>query len=407
LKAGDTIVDMDGHPVVRMAQILHILGTKYEGDKISLKFQRGKETIAVADLELVGKTTAYAHPYLGILPLRDDPRLGVEIRHVYPKSPADRAGLKEGDRIVKIGAGMTPLKSFTGNKRGSVELADILNTHSPGTELKLEVVRKDKKTETVTVTLEQMPGTTTQEDRVPDKLPELASHKKALEPLEVPNAKAPKIDPGEKTKPETGLLERKVTNGKFWVYVHEDYDPNVAHALLVWLHPAGKYKKDDVEEFVDLWADYCEENNLILLCPVSDNEAGWVPSDADFVAESIKDVLGRYTIDRERVVTHGMGVGGQMAVYLGFNARDLVRGVVTSGAVVGQPKDNLPNQRLAFYVSGGDRDPLIKEIAEGRDKLIERRFPVIYREIANRGREYFQDPVIHEVVRWIDSLDRR
>ena len=32
--------------------------------------------------------------------------------------------------------------------------------------------------------------------------------------------------------------------------------------------------------------------------------------------------------------THGMGVGGQMAFYLGFNARDMVRGVATSGAVL-------------------------------------------------------------------------
>src|SRR5262245_45122909 len=94
LKAGDIIVELDGKPVVRMAQILHILGPKYEGDKISLKYKRGKDVVAVNNLELVSALQEYAHPFLGILPMRDDPKLGVEIRHVFPKSPAEKAGLK-------------------------------------------------------------------------------------------------------------------------------------------------------------------------------------------------------------------------------------------------------------------------------------------------------------------------
>ena len=36
--------------------------------------------------------------------------------------------------------------------------------------------------------------------------------------------------------------------------------------------------------------------------------------------------MNQYTIDRNRVVVHGMGVGGQMAFRLGFRARDVVRG---------------------------------------------------------------------------------
>ena len=39
------------------------------------------------DLVLVGTLAAYAHPFLGILPMRDDPKLGVAVRYVYPGSP--------------------------------------------------------------------------------------------------------------------------------------------------------------------------------------------------------------------------------------------------------------------------------------------------------------------------------
>ena len=46
--------------------------------------------------------TAFPQAFLGVLPLRDDPELGEEIRYVYPKAPRTKAGIKAGDRIMKI-----------------------------------------------------------------------------------------------------------------------------------------------------------------------------------------------------------------------------------------------------------------------------------------------------------------
>ena len=37
-------------------------------------------------------------------------------------------------------------------------------------------------------------------------------------------------------------------------------------------------------------------------------------------------------------------------------------------------QDNVAGQRLAFHVSGGDRDPVIKAIAETRNRLVQRHF---------------------------------
>jgi len=142
--------------------------------------------------------------------------------------------------------------------------------------------------------------------------------------------------------------------------------------------------------------------------PKSEGDTGWVPTDTDFVLEALRDVLAHYTVDRQRVVAHGMGVGGQMAIHLGFTARDQIRGVATTGAVVTQYKDNVPNQRLAFYLAVGDRDLLARAVAECKTKLMDRRFPVMFREFPNRGREYLFGEVeaLRELVRWIDSLDR-
>ncbi|HYT92400.1 MAG TPA: PDZ domain-containing protein, partial [Gemmataceae bacterium] len=398
-----------------------------------LKYKRADKVVAVNDLALAGELAIYTHPFLGILPLRDDPKLGVEVRYVYPRSPADVAGIKAGDRIVKVSTNEKPPVPFQGAKRGRDELFDILNKLAPGTDIKLEVLREGgKKTDTVSVKLADMPGSTrAKDDTVPEKLPKVASAKKALEALEKgpppdkgPKVKGPKVEPPKKDKkddkvdppkkeekadpPKTGFIKRTNAAGhKYWIWVPTEYDPNISYSLVVWLHPPGKNKDEDGEKLADAWEDYCADNHIILVGPQTDAESGWIPSDSDFVLETMRDVMGRYTIDRQRVVAHGMGVGGQMAVYLGFSSRDLIRGVATTGAVVTQAKDNVATQRLAFYLAAGDRDPLAKAVADCRFKLIDHQLPVVYRELANRGREYLDERTLGELVRWIDALDRQ
>ena len=240
--------------------------------------------------------------------------------------------------------GTGPLQQFTGgDASGRDQLAGLLGSLTPGTELKLEVVRKEgAKTETVTVKLGELP------DSVPDKLPQPASLKKALEPRKT-GAKPPMPAPKEekkdedkkdekkepKKKAETGLLSRTnaAKDHEYWIFVPENYDANSSYALLVWLHPVGKGKEEDVKVFRDTWIDYCEDHNIIIAAPRADSsEAGWVGSETDFVREVVKEVTDTYTIDRRRVVAHGMAVGGQMAFYVGFHARDIIQGVATTGA---------------------------------------------------------------------------
>ncbi|MCI0681271.1 MAG: PDZ domain-containing protein [Gemmataceae bacterium] len=408
LKKGDIITEIDGRPVVRMAQIQHILGPKYDGDKVSLKYKRGDKVEAINNLTLVAALVSQAHPFLGILPMRDDPKLGVEIRHVFPKTPADKAGLAPGDRIVKYGIDKT-MAAFLGQKRGAQQLLDWLNTQLPGKEIKLEVARKGGKTETLTVVLDQLPGSVAgDEPKLPDKLPEAASVRKALAPLEVAkNLKPAKAEAAPKA--ETGIVKRATADGehKFQVYVHEEYDPNIAHAMVVWLHPPGKNKDDDLEEVAAIWEDYCAAYKIILVMPISQNDAGWLPGESDIVIEAIQDTMKRYTIDPRRVVTHGLSVGGQMALHLGFGARELVRGVAAVGAVPTNIKDNQPAQRLAFFLVAGELDPLAKSIADSRVKLAEKKYSAIYRQMPNRGREYLEDAQLRELVRWIDMLDKQ
>jgi S1-C subfamily serine protease/predicted esterase len=424
IKSGDTVTEINGVRVVRQAQILHILGEKYEGDTVSVKVLREKNELSFQNLVLASTSKAHAQPFLGVLPMRDDPELGEELRYVFPKSPAEAAGLKVGDRIMKVTVPNVPAIPFSGRD----ELTAVLDQIPPGTELQLDVVRKEsKKTETLKLTLGVMP------DTVPDSLPEAASYKKALAPRKqaqpvpqprLPQGKPPQGKPPmpppkeekkedkdkEKKKVETGLLKRATParDHEYWLYVPEDYDPNISYALVVWLHPAGKGKDKETEAVISTWDDFCNENHMILLCPRAEAETGWVASESEFILQTIRDVEAEYTIDRQRIVAHGMGVGGQMAFYLAMHARNVIRGVATVGAMLNSPlKDNLAQQRQAFFIVAGGKDPVAKAIEETKTKLVEHKFPVVYHEVPEMGAEYFDGVILRDLILWIDSLDRQ
>jgi S1-C subfamily serine protease len=444
IKVGDRIVEVDGKPVTNQTQLRHLLGTLYEGDTITVKVMRDKEEVKIDKLVLGSAVSAFAQPFLGILPLRDDPEPGVEVRFVYPNSPADQAKIKAGDRILRVArkaaAGPAPLEP-PGRGRGGRgpgpgqgtqlipiqgrdHLLTLLEQVAPGTELNIEIKRKEGgKTESVSVKLVEVP------EAIPEKLPEVATAKKALAkpkqpagpggrggpmpPQEEKKEEAKKDDKKEDKKFETGLIKRTTAaaDHSYWIYVPENYDPNIAYALVVWLHPAGKNKDKDVDDFTFAWQPYCEDNNVILVGPNTDNAGGWTPSDTEFILEAIKAVTDNYTIDRKRVVAHGMGVGGQMAFYLGFHARNLIRGVATVAApLTTNPKERVANQPLAFFIVAGGKDPLKDQIKDSKAKLVEYKYPVVHREIEEIGHQYIDGraaiKTMDELVRWIDSLDR-
>lgn len=424
MQVGDTILEINGKKIPNYSVLQHVLGPLYEGDEISVKIRRGDKPQELKGVKLVGTTTAYVNAFLGVLPMRDDPGPGVEIRYVYPKSPADLAGLRAGDRIMKLGpaAAKGPTLPSIQNRAA---LLTALQRLTPNTEIKIEVKRKDgDKVESVTAKLVPAP------DTVPEKLPLPSSAGKALEgqpkpkvdpkdPFGPPKKDSPALlespeDPcgqdkkDDKPKVETGLLKRtnEALGREYWVFVPDNYDANKSYGLIVWFHATGQGGKD-AEKMAKIFREVCEDHNFILMGPKSGNTDGWVPSETELVMQDVKSVLGQYTIDKTRVVAHGMGNGGQMAFYVGFNARDVFRGVATVGAVLGTaPKENIANQPLSFFMAVGDKDPLVKDIAESKTLLMEKRFPVIFREMKESGKEYFDSPTFTEFLAWVDSLDR-
>jgi S1-C subfamily serine protease/predicted esterase len=409
IKPNDLILTIDDKPVANLAQMLHVLGSKYEGDPVNVKLKRGEEEVTLNNVVLSSAIATYGQPFLGILPLRDDPAPGVEVRYVYPKSPAEAAGVKIGDRIQKLGIAPPGQPVMLQPVPNRDQMLARLDTAAPGMDVQIEVKRKDGgKVETLSLKLGEMPET------VPDALPRQSSvndkpAKSTMKPLNNGETFVRLDDEKKEKKPETGIVKRTNAAGDhtYWLYVPDNYDPKIAHALVIWLHPPGKSKDKDMEEFTDTWEDYCADNHIIVVGPTAENEKGWVPSEAEFILQAVKDATDHYNIDKRRVVAHGMDVGGQMALYLGFHNRDLIRGVATSGAALsGNPKEKVSNQPLAFFLVVGEKDPLREAVADTKAALLEHKYSVVHRELPNRGHEYMDLKTLEELVRWIDSLDR-
>ena len=380
LKPGDIIKEIDGKPIVSQAQLQQLLGPRYEGDVVALKIQRGKDEIKIDKLVLEGAIASYPQSFLGILPMRDDPEPGVEVRYVYPGSPADKAGLKAGDRIMKIGREVPPAPVRLQAIAGRDQFLDALESVIPGLELSFEVKRgKGKKTETLKVKLTEVPET------VPTKkqLPENASVKKALtKPKGVgpkrpaPPKKEEKKEPKkDDKKAEVGFLKRTTAaaDHTYWLYVPENYDPNIAHAVLVWLHPPGKNKEKDFDNFWQSWQFPCEDYHIILVCPKAESErGGWTQSEAEFVQEAVKAVSDSYTVDRRRIIAHGMDQGGEMAFYLGFRSRGLFRGVATTGAALGRQSAREGGQSAVELLPRRRRQGSAARRRQGNQNQVER-----------------------------------
>ncbi len=96
---GDKLMRVAGRAVETQAQLKHAIGPLYGGDEIDIVLLRDgdEQTISIT---LADRIEPYVHPFLGILPRRNLESL--QVRYVYPGSPADKTGLRVGDWLLSL-----------------------------------------------------------------------------------------------------------------------------------------------------------------------------------------------------------------------------------------------------------------------------------------------------------------
>ena len=377
LKAGDTIIQLDDVPIERQVQLRHFLGPRYAGDSVKLAVLRGDARIETT-IELTDQLEPYEHPFLGILPMRDANGT-VVVRHVYPGSPADRAGILPADRLVQVAD--QPIT-------GTTQLQELLVTLDEREEVPLEIERAGQ-TLSIRVTLVALTG-----------------HMKTI-PSRLPAPRGPAEHSADQDRPAVGVVKVKIPEApnECFAYVPDNYDPQVPHGMVVWLHEPGGF---DQNQLVIRWKQHCADNRLILVAPRSSNPAQWRRTELNFIRKCADDVAGNYRIDPARVVVHGYQAGGALAFLVAFSNRDLVRGVAAVDAPLprrARPPDNDPIYRLAFYIASAEKSPVSDRIEQGIKLLEKMKYPLTVHQQAAAD-SYLDADELSELVRWIDTLDR-
>ncbi len=370
LRSGDTIVEIDGRVIQRQAHLKHALGPRYAGDTVHVVVTRDDKRIE-ADVTLVDRLIPYEHPFLGILPRRDNE--AVVVRHVFADSGADMAGIQVGDRIDQINDTKTA---------SAAALRDTLTGFEPQQPVQVTITRDDE-VKTVAVTLGGLPTA------IPASLPP------ARKRLSDPAADA-----------ASSLIEIKVPEqpNKCFAFVPHSYRADVPHGVVVYLRPPGKFDK---EKLLTRWQASCEANDLILLAPQPLDTNRWTPMEVEFVQKTIEQVAKNYSVDKTRVVLYGQEAGGALAYLFAFRNREATRGVVAVDATMPvrlRLPDTDPVYPLAILTTQAKESKLAERVEQAIKRLREMKYPVT--TLPMDAARSLNDQEREQVFRWIDMLDR-
>jgi serine protease Do len=387
LKTNDRIIEAEGEKIVRVAQLKHVMGRKYDGDSVKLTLKRGEETLSV-EAKLVGELVPYEAPWLGILPKREGTDAGVGVRFVFPDSPADKAGLVRGDRVLKFN------ETDVADARA---LTDMVGRSRPGDQVKL-ACQRDGKPATLTVTLGSIP------DSVIGELSSEAIERPATADADAkPDKDKAEEKPAE--KPRTGRFSDELAghDHSYWAYVPESYNPAASYGLMVWIQPG----EDTMEAtMIKQWSSICDRRGIIMVGPKSD-QGRWTPGEAKFVEGLVAHLREKYTIDSQRIFLHTYGSGTQMACLLSTKQREVFRGLAVAGAPFQGPvADHEPDYRQQFHFVCGKDDKALPAAKKSVDALRKLKFPVSFSTVDGLGAKYPAEAQVDEMGRWADSLDR-
>ncbi|REK25461.1 MAG: PDZ domain-containing protein [Planctomycetota bacterium] len=375
LLADDLIVAVNGKSVENRAQLQHVVSPLYAGDEVTLAVMRDKKRVE-RSLQLAEELIPYAHPFIGILPVRDghEDAAGAGVRYVYPDSPAAQAGLASGDRITE----------FQGTELTDVAaLRQALRRYIPGEVVDLSFQR-DGATKSAEITLAALP------EDVPDDLPL----------VERPAGPVGK-------RPRTGAFDLKLPEfeNECVVYVPKNYHPQMSHGVVIWLTAPGKFDK---EALLNRWKEVCARRQLILLAPQPRDKERWAADELDFVRRTYDEVAKDYRIDASRVVAHGHEGGAAMAYLVAFSQRDVVRGVAAVQSpipAVVRPPATDPARPLAIYVAISKQHEYASRVTDQIKALRKMKYPVTEVRFPEKPR-YLLDSELAGLVQWIDGLDR-
>lgn len=322
LRSGDTVVTADGRAVTRIAELRHVLAPKYAGDVIDIVVERvvGKETTRVpVRATLAESLPPWRRPMIGIVPVRTKGETqdasageGVGVGWVWPESPAARAGIEAGDRVLAV----AEADGVPQTVDSATLLAGFVGGTEAGCDLTL-VIRRDGADRSVSLAVEPLP-TVVPADAGP---PQEAATPPAVERLEAAEVARPPLAilPGEKAGPPLGVL----------VY----FAP-----------PPGADGEEEATKAAQPWLDAAARHRIAVVLPASADPQRWGRQDSSAVARALDSLRARRSIDPGRIAFAGRGPGGAFAWLAAEALGPAIRGVALLDAALPRQAVIEPNE---------------------------------------------------------------
>jgi len=374
LRRGDRIVAVAGRDVSNQAQMRHLVGPLYAGEKVRMTVERDKQRID-AQITLAEKLPPYKQAMLGALPTRmPDKMPGVVIRHVFADGAADKAGIRTGDRIEKIdGQAVKDLASAR----------EILDMLAPRQKVEI-VLQRQSKPLTISVAL----GGTT--EAIPAELPPAVA------------ASATKDKPAAAAVIDVKIPE--LSNNCF-AYVPPQPNGTPPLGLLIALDLPGKFDKDQAAA---AWKPYCDRTGTILLMPRPRDADRWQSDEVELLVRAAGQVVDKYEVDTGRIAAVGRQGGGVLALLTAFARLGMVHGVAAIDAALppsASPPAVEPPNRLALLLAHPADGPVAASVSRQIPRLRELGYPVTELTLERVGGN-LNGGQQQAVERWLDSLDR-
>jgi S1-C subfamily serine protease len=376
-KADDVIIAVKGKPVATQTQLQFFTKPVYAGDRLTISIRRGTDDKAEefdTEITLAGKLAPYRHAFLGIRPAlanEEKESKDVLVDAVWPDSPATKAGVKQGDRLTKLGESETP------NLASALTAMKALQV---GEEVKLTVVR-DENEVALTATLGNLPENVLTSIELPLDTPASAAPRE-LESLKLPQfpQEAKFIKPAKKS---------------------------ALPGLVVWLLEKGEQEK----LLVEAWQEICDRDGLVLLFARPASEDGWQFDDLEYLDELARTARGKLSADPQRTIIAGRDKAGQLAAVLGLRRRGDFSGLITDNAPLPRTlkvPENKPEGQIAILTIVPRNSTFAPLIKNDITQLREAGFAVsLLDRPAAKGEAAEFDPASQAAIaRWIAGLRR-
>ncbi|MFN7813257.1 MAG: trypsin-like peptidase domain-containing protein, partial [Planctomycetia bacterium] len=321
LRAGDRIAGIAGREIRRIADARHQLVPRYAGDEIDLTIDRaatsGREKIAVR-VTLGDRLPPWKRATLGVLPAApahadEQAERGVEVAGVLAGGPAERAGIRVGDRIASVRTAAATGDDAAVPVATAADLVGVLAGVEPAATVAIGYVRDGKHATAMVVAAEASTDPAAVLAALGDRaagadvggLPAGAADAATVIKLELPD---------DRQRPVAVVPTARAAGPL---------------PLLVYCGPP---RGPLDEAAAAAWKAAVARSGVAVLLPGSLDPQRWWPADIAAIGRGVLALETRRPIDRQRIAIAGAKAGGAFAWLVAERFGPQARGVAVIDA---------------------------------------------------------------------------